>query len=122
MRLEAIVPDSRGRALVQLADELGLSRSQLVDEALALFLKVVMEVRRGRRVVTMDPRSSSPACEIATPTLAALEWAMTPQKLDLPTEALGKMQKLAEDAPAPSARLRAAAKRHRKRANPSLGR
>jgi len=32
MRLEATVPDNRGSAFVQLADELGLSRSQLIDE------------------------------------------------------------------------------------------
>ncbi|MDQ3265276.1 MAG: hypothetical protein M3Y59_16735 [Myxococcota bacterium] len=114
MRLEATVPDSRGTAVVQLADELGLSRSQLVDEALALFLKVVLEVRRGRRLVTVDPGSSSPACEIATPTLAVLEWAQNPQKIDLPVEALAKMRALAEAPPPPNPRLRAAAKRHSK--------
>lgn len=114
MRLEATVPDSRGNAVVQLADELGLSRSQLVDEALALFLKVVLEVCRGRRLVMLDPSSSSPAWEIATPTLAALEWAQNPQKIELPPEALAKMQALTEAAPAPSTRLRAAAKRHGK--------
>ena len=112
MRLEATVPDTRGSAVIQLADELGLSRSQLIDEALALFLKAVLEVRRGRRLVTLDPRSSAPACEIATPTLAALEWAQKPEKIELPAEALAKMQELAEAAPAPSPRLRAAANRH----------
>jgi hypothetical protein len=110
MRLEATVPDNRGTAVIQLADELGLSRSQLIDEALALFLKVVLEVRRGRRLVTLDPSSSAPACEIATPTLTALEWALKPEKVELPVEALAKMQALAEAAPVPSPRLRAAAK------------
>jgi hypothetical protein len=112
MRLEATVPDSRGTAVVQLADELGLSRSQLIDEALALFLKAVIEVRRGRRLVTLDPTSSSPACEIATPTLAALEWAQSPQKIQLPSDAVAKLHAVAEAAPVPSSRLRAAAKRH----------
>jgi len=114
VRLEATVPDSRGSAVVQLANELGLSRSQLVDEALALFLKVVLEVRRGRRLVTLDPSSSSPACEIATPTLAALEWTQSPQKLELSAEALAKMQALTEAAPAPRPSLRAAVNRHSK--------
>jgi hypothetical protein len=114
MRLEATIPDSRGTAVVQLADELGLSRSQLVDEALTLFLKVVLEVRRGRRLVTLDPNSATPACELATPTLAALEWAMKTEKLQMPPEALAKIKALAQDAPAPSPRLRAAAKRHGK--------
>jgi hypothetical protein len=114
MRLEATVPDNRGSAVVQLADELGLSRSQLIDEALALFLKAVLEVRRGRRLVMLDPRSSQPACEIATPTLAALEWAQKPEKLELSAAAVAKMQQMAESAPPPSPRLRAAAKRHAK--------
>lgn len=112
MRFEATIPDNRGSAVVELAKELGLSRSQLIDEALLLFLKAVLEVRRGRRLVTMDPNSSAPACELATPTLAALEWALHSEKLELPAEALAKMQALADAAPAPSPRLRAAAKRH----------
>jgi hypothetical protein len=114
MRLEATIPDSRANAVVKLADELGLSRSQIVDEALALFLKAVVEIRRGRRLVTMASRpSSEPACELATPTLSALEWALSPEKLELPPEALAKMGKLVEAAPRPSPRLRAAAGRQR---------
>ncbi|MBM4378000.1 MAG: hypothetical protein FJ086_01640 [Deltaproteobacteria bacterium] len=111
MRLEATVPDNRGAAAVQLADELGLSRSQLIDEALALFMKVVLEVRRGRRLATLEPGASSPACEIATPTLAALEWAQNPTALRLPPDARAKLAALNELPPEPSPRLRAAAKR-----------
>jgi len=114
MRLEATVPDTRGNAVVQLAEELGLSRSQLVDEALALFLKAVLEVRRGRRLVTIDPNTDQPACELATPTLSALEWAQRTERLELPTEALEKMRALNDAPPVPSQRLRAAAKRHGK--------
>jgi hypothetical protein len=114
MRLEATVPENRGTAVVQLAEELGLTRSQLIDEALTLFLKAVIEVKRGRRLVTLDPRTSQPACELATPTLSALEWALQPQKLALPADAIAKMHALAEAAPRPGQRLRAAAKRHRK--------
>lgn len=114
MRLEATIPDSRAEAIGELMEKLGVSRSQLVDEALALFLKAVVEVRRGRRLVTLDPRSSQPACEIATPTLAALEWAMKPEDLQLPPVALARMHELAEAPPEPSPRLRAAAKRQRK--------
>jgi len=111
MRLEATVPDSRGSAVVELAEELGLSRSQLVDEALALFLKAVIEVRRGRRLVTIDPASSAPACELATPTLSALEWAQHRQKTRLSAKSLAKMSALAESPPEPGARLRRAARR-----------
>lgn len=111
MRLEATIPDNRGSAVLQLADELGLSRSQLIDEALSLFLKAVVEVRRGRRLVTVDPSSNHPACELATPTLAALEWALKPQALALPPAAIAKMRELANDPTSPGPRLKAAAKR-----------
>jgi len=114
MRLEATVPDSRGSAVDELAGELGISRSQVIDDALALYLKAVIEVRRGRRLVTLDPRSSQPACEIVTPTLSALEWALQPQKLELSPATLSKMHELVEAAPKPGSRLRAAAKRHSK--------
>jgi hypothetical protein len=114
MRLEATLPENRGSAVVQLADELGLTKSQLIDEALALFLKAVIEIRRGRRLVTLDPRTSQPACELATPTLSALEWAMQPETISLPADALVKMRELTEAAAKPSARLRGAAKRQRK--------
>jgi hypothetical protein len=114
MRLEATVPENRGTAVVQLADELGLTRSQLIDEALTLFLKAVLEVKRGRRLVTLDPRTSQPACELATPTLSALEWALQPQPLALPADAVAKMRALTEAAPKAGSRLRAAAKRHHK--------
>ncbi len=114
MRLEATIPDNRANAVLQLANELGLSRSQVIDEAIALFVKAVLEVRRGRRLVTLDTRSLQPACEIATPTLAALEWAQTSEKLELPPEALVKMHEIADSSRKPSPRLRAAAKRHRK--------
>ncbi len=114
MRLEATIPDNRATAAVRLADELGLSRSQLIDEALALFLKAVVEIRRGRRLVTLDPSSAHPACELATPTLSALEWAQKPEKLELSATAMATARKLVDAAPAPGSRLRAAAKRHGK--------
>lgn len=111
MRLEATIPDSRGTAALELAAELGLSRSQLIDEALALFLKAVLEARRGRRLVTVDPGGEGPTCEMATPTLSALEWAQKPEKLQLPEQAMARVQALTEAPARPGARLRAAAKR-----------
>jgi hypothetical protein len=114
MRLEATVPDSRGSAVQELADQLGLSRSQIIDEALSLFLKAVLEIRRGRRLVTQDPRDLQAVCELMTPTLTALEWALSPDKLELPDAALAKVQELVDAPVEPSARLRAAAKRRRR--------
>lgn len=112
MRLEATIPDQRANAAVELADELGLSRSQLIDEALSLFVKAVIEVRRGRRLVTLDPTNQQPACEMATPTLSALEWALRPDTLELPASAIDKMQALASAEPKANGKLAAAAKRH----------
>jgi len=113
MRMEATIPDSRGAAAVELADELGLSRSQLIDEALALFTKAVIEVRRGRRIVTMDPTGNDPVCEIATPTLTALEWAGRPTRIDVTPPELKRVAEMIETPKPPGAKLRQAAKRRR---------
>lgn len=113
MRIEATIPDDRGSALEELAEELGLSRSQIIDEALSLFVKAVLEVRRGRRLQTIDPHNAQATCELVTPTLAALEWALRPEKLELPETALAKMHEVMAAPARPSVRLRAAAKRHR---------
>ena len=111
MRVEATLPDSRGLALGQLAEELGLSRSQIVDEALGLFLKAVMEVRSGHRLVTMG--AGQAACELSTPTLAALEWMAQARPLVLSDAAVEQMADLIERPPAPSARLTEAFRRKR---------
>jgi len=114
MRLEATIPDQRANAAVELADELGLSRSQLMDEALSLFMKAVMEVRRGRRLYTVDPTRANTECEISTPTLAALEWALRPQPLELPPAAVTKMRELVAAPAKPNERLKTAATRHKR--------
>jgi hypothetical protein len=114
MRLEATVPDSRGSAVQELSEQLGLSRSQIVDEALSLFMTAVLEVRQGRRLVTVDPQNAGADRELVTPTLTTLEWALKPEKLKLPAAALTKIQETMVASKRPGARLRAAAKRHRR--------
>lgn len=113
MRVEATIPDSRGSVVEELAEELGLSRSQIIDEALSLFVKAVLEVRRGRRLLTVDPQNAQAACELVTPTLAALEWSLKPAKLELSEAALAKIHEMVKAPAQPSGRLRAAAKRRR---------
>ena len=110
MRLEATIPDSRGNAVLKAAEELGLSRSQLIDEALALFLKAVTEAKRGRRVVVVDPETSETVIELSSPTLTALEWALNPQPLKLSGAEIAKLQALAESPAPPNKRLKAAGK------------
>lgn len=114
MRIEATLPDGRASAILELADELGLTRSQLVDEALSLFMKVVLEVKRGRRVMTVDPAHQEPGCELATPTITALEWASSPP-LKLSPAAVEKMAQLIENPPAPSQFLKDAKGEHERR-------
>lgn len=114
MRIEATLPDSRGNAALELAEELGLSRSQLVDEALALFMRVVLEVKRGRRVMTVDPSRKEPDCELTSPTLTTLEWAKSPP-VNLSPAALEKMAQLIEHPPAPSRFLKDAEVEHERR-------
>jgi hypothetical protein len=46
--------------------------------------------------------------------LSALEWALSSEKLEVPPAALAKIAELADSAPRPSPRLRAAAKRPRR--------
>ena len=111
MRLEATLPDSQGDALIKLAAELGLSRSQVVDEAVSLFLKAVLEARKGRRLVTVDADTPGPVCEMATPTLSTLEWTASAKPLRLPTAAVVKMQSLTESPRKPGTRLPSAARR-----------
>ncbi len=111
MRVEATVPDSRAKALDQLASELGLSRSQVIDEALAVFFQAVRAVRGGQRLVAVDPESKGPDHVIVTPTLAALEWAARPEPLNVSAEALEKVRALLAEPAAPNDALRAAADR-----------
>ena len=114
MRLEATVPDSRAQALEQLADELGLSKSQVVDEAVAMFIQAVSAVRGGRRLVAVAANEQNgPDCLIMTPTLSALEWTGRSAPLQVSVEALERVRALIADPPAPGAPARAAAARFR---------
>jgi DNA-binding FadR family transcriptional regulator len=111
MRLEATVPDARAKAVVELAKELGVNRSHVIDEALSLFLKAAVEIKRGRRLFLLDPNGAQPPCELSTPALSTLEWTSTRETVELPTEALVEIGRIVADPPKPSNRLRTAAKR-----------
>jgi hypothetical protein len=112
-RIEATLPDSRAEAADQLAEQLGLSRSQVVDEALALFVKVVLEIRKGRRVVSLEADGSSAVCELSTPSMTMLEWNAAPVAVKVTPEELARMEALNREPPEPTERLRKAAARFR---------
>lgn len=115
MRIEATLPESRAEAADQLAEQLGLSRSQVIDEALALFVKVVLEVRKGRRVVSVEPGGNGPACELSTPSVTMLEWNSPPPIVVKVTPAqLERIEALNREPPEPTENLRKAYKRYRR--------
>jgi hypothetical protein len=114
MRLEATVPESRGQAVDQLGRELGLSRSQVIDEALAMYFQAVSAVRGGRRLMAVDPAAKGLDYLIVTPTLTALEWAANPQPLEVSPAAIERIRGLIATPPAPSTDARAAAERFQK--------
>jgi len=119
-RIEATFADPTAELLTTLARELKLSKSQVLEEAFALFQKAVLETRRGHRVAFVD-RERHAVTEFATPTLARLEysadaeWAAEGETLSLPEKAIQRILALNATPPAPSASLKKAAKARRGR-------
>jgi len=111
-RIEATIPDQRAHQMRELEQELGLSKSQLVDEALALFAKAVSETRRGKRVgfVGNDQRVT----EFSSPALGLLEWAVQRKSIKLLPEAFAKVEALNRKPPAPTSALKKAMSRRRR--------
>ena len=113
MRLEATIPDPQGEAADKVAEELGLTRSQLVQEAVALYLKAVMEVRNGRRLAVIDRKSKSAIIELTSPALTQLEWLATGETIDLSPAAAERLATLLAKPPAPTPALKRAVRRRR---------
>lgn len=113
MRLEATIPDPQGEAADKLAEELGLTRSQLVQEAVALYLKAVMEIRNGRRIAVIDRKSQTAVIELTSPALTQLEWLTMGETIDLPPAAAARLAALAKKPAAPTAALKRAIRRRR---------
>jgi hypothetical protein len=63
--------------------ELKATKSQIVDEALALFLKASMEAKRGRRAAIIEPGSRQAVAEIVSPSLSQAEWPAHREKVVL---------------------------------------
>ena len=79
-----------------------------------IILKAVLEVRRGRRIVSMSSGRNEPACEMATASLVTLEWSQHRERINLSPEALERASQLIESPPEPTAALRRAMGRKRK--------
>jgi hypothetical protein len=70
MRLEATISETRHEQLRALQAELKLSKSQVVGEALSIFLKAYMETKRGNRLAIVEPETQRTVCEVASPSLS----------------------------------------------------
>lgn len=109
MRIEATLPDGRGQQLDAAARELGLSRSELISEAVSILLTALHECRRGFRLALVNAAERKVVRELVTPALAQVEWQAHRGKVTLPNGA-----KLAAD-PEPTPALRKLTARRRRK-------
>lgn len=112
-RIEATIPEPRLEQVKQLEKELGMTKSQIVEEAIALFFKVVVEVQRGHRVgfAVDDERLVR---EFTSPALSQVEWATHRETVRLSDRGFDRMQELASKPPVPTATLKAAVARRKR--------
>lgn len=108
MRIEATLPESRGLQLNEVATELNVTKSALVEEALSLLLTALTGVRRGQRVAMIDAASQKVVVEVVTPLLTQIEWTAGREKITLSRREAEKVGALLADPPAPTAALRKA--------------
>lgn len=116
MRFEATLSQRKGEALVQLAQELGMTKSQLMDEALGLYLKIVLEARKGKRLAILQSElpSGEGNCELTTPALALLEWTAQRQVIELEPEEFKTLVELSEHPSEPNQALKQLIRKYRK--------
>jgi hypothetical protein len=114
MRLEATVTDARHEQIQELADEMNISKSQVIDEAVALFAKAVIETKHGRRIAIIDADTREPVAEIVSPSLTTLEWASHRKRLTISKGAMGVIGGELKKPSAPTRALRKAFARHKR--------
>lgn len=110
-RLETTIPEPRLEQVKWMERELGLTKSQIVDEALSLFAKLVMEAKRGCRPCLIDAQDR--LREFTSPTLAHLEWGTYRERLVLPDGDFDRVQRTIKNPPSPNPALKSLGKRRR---------
>jgi hypothetical protein len=112
-RIEATIPEPRLEQVKDLEKELGLSKSQIVEEAIALFFKAVLEVKRGLRVgfIAEDEKVVR---EFTSPALSQVEWAAHRETVRLSNRGFDRMQELVSKPPPPAPALKAAIARRKR--------
>jgi hypothetical protein len=116
MRIEATLPETRREQLRTLQAELKLTKSQVLDEALSMFLKAYMETKRGNRLAIIEADSKRTVCEVASPALSQVEWASFRRSLKLSASAAKRVKGMIERPASPTAALRKAMGRRRRTA------
>jgi len=111
-RIEATIPEPRFEQVKELERLLGLSKSQIVEEALALFFKAVLEIQRGHRVAFAA--DDHLVREFTSPALSQVEWITHREQVRLSDRGVDRMQELAEKPPAPTPALKAAVARRKR--------
>lgn len=112
-RIEATIPEPRFEQVKQLEKELGMTKSQIVEEAIALFFKAVIEVQRGHRIGFTD-EGQRLVREFTSPALSQVEWATHRESVQLSDRGFDRMQQLVDKPPTPNAALKAAAARRKR--------
>jgi len=90
-----------------------LTKSQIVEEALALFFKAVLEVQRGHRV-GLAGEDEKLIREFTSPALSQVEWATHRETVRLSDRGFDRMQELVSKPPRPTPTLRAATARRKR--------
>ncbi|MGB8931818.1 MAG: hypothetical protein WCC48_11280 [Anaeromyxobacteraceae bacterium] len=116
MRIETTLPDPRAAQLAELAEELNVSKSALIDEALALLFTGLIEARKGHRLAIIDAETQRVISQVATPSLSQLEWTNHVESIELTPAALARIAELNENPPPPTPALRNAMARRRGKA------
>ncbi len=113
MRIETTLPDPRARQLSEVAAELHMSKSAVIEEALALLFTSLLEARRGRRVAIVDAETNRVITQLSTPALSQVEWATHRERIELPEAGLLRVAEAVAHPPEPAPALRKAMRRRR---------
>jgi uncharacterized protein (DUF1778 family) len=113
IRVEATLPEPRGLQLAELADELNVTKSDLVQEAVSLLITALSGARRGQRVAMIDAASREVVTEVTTPLLTQIEWTVRREKIILSRREAAKVDELLSNPPEPTPALRKAMARRK---------
>lgn len=114
MRLEASMNDVRGQQFEELRKELGLSKSELVEEAVAYLLDSIDHVKRGRAVAVME--DDRKITDLNPPTFSLIRWLNHRETVTLPGSDFDRVADALEKPAEPTEDLKQLMHRHRTKA------